>query len=77
MTYGKRVMIKPTGLATVMEEGSLLGDEINDSIYRELGCFGDIVEASRQEILEGFVRPQAINNKKTANRKGTTVLPGP
>lgn len=31
--------------------------DINEAIYNELGNFGDIVEISRKQILEGFVRP--------------------
>ena len=30
--------------------------DLNDTIYDELGNFGDIVELSRKQILQGFVR---------------------
>ena len=41
-----------------------LEEEINASIYKELGAFGDIVELSRKQILEGYVKPK---NYKTPN----------
>jgi hypothetical protein len=71
MTYGKRVMIKPTGLATVYENDG--EDELNESIYRELGCFGDIVEQSRKEILDGYVRPSGKEMKKM-KRRASVIL---
>jgi hypothetical protein len=72
MTYGKRVMIKPTGLAPIKEEElSQLEQDLNDAIYRELGTYGDIVEASRKQILEGYVRPKG----KYRAPKKAEVLP--
>lgn len=72
MSYGKRVMIKPTGLAPIKEEElSQLEHELNDALYDELGNFGDIVEASRKQILAGYVRPKG---KYRAPKKGE-VLP--
>lgn len=74
MTYGKRVMIKPTGLATVNEDDEFQ-EELNETIYRELGNFGDIAEKSRREILEGFARKDQKEIKKMQKKATALLLP--
>ena len=33
-------------------------DEINRAIFEELGTFGDIIDLSRRQLCEGFIRPK-------------------
>ena len=59
--YSKKVVYRTQGLQldTILEEDiSILENEINDCLYKELGTFGDIVQLARKQILEGYVRPK-------------------
>ena len=58
-TYSKKIQIRHNGLDTIIEEDKSNVDvDINEELFKEYGTFGDIVELSRKQILEGFVRPK-------------------
>lgn len=61
-SYGKKVWIRPSGLPTIKEEMEEMEKEINDEIFKDLGNFGDIVEKSRDQILEGYCRPRNMES---------------
>ena len=76
-SYAKKIMVKKTGLQVIEEEENsqdYIEKEINETIFQELGNFGDIVELSRKQILEGYVRPK---RSKGFDVKTVTILPVP
>lgn len=57
-SYGKKIMLKHTGLAQIKEEEiEAFEDSLNQEIFRDLGNFGDIVEKSRRQIVGDYVCP--------------------
>ena len=66
------------GTATIKNEENKteLENVINDEIYNSYGAFGDIVELSRQQILEGWVRPKNYRNPNMYDVTPVENLPG-
>ena len=63
--YNKAIKFRMNEVENIDKE---LKEEINDKINRDilddLGNFGQIVELSRKQILEGYVRPEVAKKEK-------------
>jgi hypothetical protein len=63
--YGKKVKLNPKGLPYMSEdELKELQLDINETIFDELGDFGEIVELSRWHICKGYVRPKGVESPR-------------
>lgn len=57
--YNKRIKMRSNALETIKEEVEREDiEEQLDAVMEQFGTYGDMVELSRKQILEGFVRPR-------------------
>ena len=77
--YDKRIYDKNQmqQLPTIVEDDENLDESINDSLYKQYGNFGQVVELSRKQILEGFVRPEGLEKPKKKDEISIEDIPKP
>lgn len=75
--YKKKLMVKTEVLERIHDEELQmeLCKQLNETLLIELGTFGDIVELSRRQLLEGYVRPSTPDFVKKARLINQPVKP--